>query len=87
MTIEATDPVIVSLGQTALAALGDRADPGGVIRGDLPDSASLGAVWQALHDSLTSIQRRATATQGRAPPARRTSQPRRTASRAGHSAA
>ncbi len=60
VTIEATDPVIVRLGQTALAALGDRADPGGVIRGDLPDSASLGAVWQALHDSLTSIQRRAT---------------------------
>jgi ATP-dependent Clp protease ATP-binding subunit ClpA len=67
VTIEATDPVIVSLGQTALAALGDRADAGGVIRGDLPDSASLSGVWQALHDSLTSIQRRATM----APPAPR----------------
>jgi ATP-dependent Clp protease ATP-binding subunit ClpA len=64
VTIEATDPVIVGLGQTALAALGDRADQAGVIRGDLPDSASLSAVWQALHDSLTAIQRRATVAPG-----------------------
>ncbi len=56
VTIEATDPTIVSLGQAALAALGDET---GVIRGDLPVAASLSAVWQALHDSLASIQRRA----------------------------
>jgi ATP-dependent Clp protease ATP-binding subunit ClpA len=68
VTIEVTDPAIVCLGQTALAALGDRADPAGTIRGDLPDSASLSAVWQALHDSLTFIQQRATVAPG--PPER-----------------
>ena len=66
VAIEVTDPVIVRLGQNALAALGDRADPAGVIRGDLPDSGSLSGVWQALRDSLTSIQRRATAARGAA---------------------
>ena len=60
LTIEATDPVIVALGHAALQALGDEADPPGTIRGDLPASASLSNVWQALHDSLGAIQRRAT---------------------------
>ncbi len=60
LTIEATDPVIVDLGRAALHALGERADPPGVIRGDLPVSASLANVWQALHDSLEAIQQRAT---------------------------
>ena len=60
LTIEATDPVIVKLGLAALRALGDKADPAGTIRGDLPDSASLTNVWQALYDSLGAIQRRAT---------------------------
>ncbi len=60
LTIEATDPVIVELGRAALRALGDEADPPGTIRGDLPASASLSNVWQALHDSLGVIQRRAT---------------------------
>ena len=60
LTIEATDPVIVDLGRAALQALGDTASPPGTIRGDLPASASLARVWQALHDSLEAIQRRAT---------------------------
>jgi ATP-dependent Clp protease ATP-binding subunit ClpA len=60
LTLEATDPVIVNLGRGALAALGDDADPLHTIRGDLPVSASLSTVWQALHDSLAAMQRRAT---------------------------
>jgi ATP-dependent Clp protease ATP-binding subunit ClpA len=60
LTIEATDPVIVDLGRGALHALGEKASPPGTIRGDLPASASLARVWQALHDSLGAIQRRAT---------------------------
>jgi ATP-dependent Clp protease ATP-binding subunit ClpA len=60
LTIEATDPVIFGLGRAALEALGDQAKPAGTIRGDLPVSASLSTVWQALHDSLAVIQRRAT---------------------------
>jgi ATP-dependent Clp protease ATP-binding subunit ClpA len=59
VTIEATDPVIVRLGRAAVDALGDNADPAGTIRGDLPVSASLANVWQALYDSLEGIQRRA----------------------------
>jgi ATP-dependent Clp protease ATP-binding subunit ClpC len=59
LTIVATDPVIVDLGRAALQALGDQADPPGTILGDLPASASLSNVWQALHDSLGDIQRRA----------------------------
>jgi ATP-dependent Clp protease ATP-binding subunit ClpA len=60
LTIEAGDPVIVKAGRAALDALGDRADPPGTIRGDLPAGASLSAVWLALQDSLGAIQRRAT---------------------------
>jgi len=60
LTIEATDPVIVAAGQAALGALGEAADPAGTIRGDLPASASLSKVWQALHDSLGVIKARAT---------------------------
>ena len=60
LTIEAADPVLVALGRAALEALGDKASPAGTIRGDLPESASLAAVWQALHDGLGVIQRRAT---------------------------
>ncbi len=63
LTIEAADPVIVEAGRAALRALGDQADPAGTIRGDLPACASLTAVWQALQESLGTIQRRA------APPA------------------
>ena len=59
LTIEASDPVIVDLGRAALHALGDQADPPGTICGDQPASASLSNVWQALHDSLGDIQRRA----------------------------
>jgi ATP-dependent Clp protease ATP-binding subunit ClpC len=60
LTIEATDPVIVDLGRAALDALGEKASPPGTIRGDLPVSASLANVWQALHDSLGAIKRSAT---------------------------
>ena len=59
ITIEAADPVIIESGQAALKALGDQASPPGTIRGDLPASASLSTVWQALHDSLQAIQRAA----------------------------
>jgi ATP-dependent Clp protease ATP-binding subunit ClpC len=59
LTIEATDPVIIEAGRAALRALGDQASPPGTIRGDLPACASLSTAWQALHDSLSSIQRRA----------------------------
>ena len=59
LTIEATDPVITEAGRAALHALGDQASPPGTIRGDLPACAGLSTAWQALHDSLRSIQRRA----------------------------
>jgi ATP-dependent Clp protease ATP-binding subunit ClpC len=60
LIIEAIDPVTVKAGRAALEALGDQAEPAGTIRGDLPASASLTTVWQALQDSLASIRRRAT---------------------------
>jgi hypothetical protein len=59
LTIEATDQVIVGLGRKALEALGDPGDQPDTIRGDLPVSASLGNVWQALRDSLEDIGQRA----------------------------
>jgi ATP-dependent Clp protease ATP-binding subunit ClpA len=61
LTIEAADEDIVGLGRSAVEALGDQAGEGGTIRGDLPLSASLAGVWQALHDSLEDIRRRAEA--------------------------
>jgi ATP-dependent Clp protease ATP-binding subunit ClpA len=60
LTIEARDAAIIEAGRDALKAVGDQADPPGAIRGDLPVAASLSTVWQALHDSLREIQRRAT---------------------------
>jgi len=63
LTVEAADPVIIAAGRAALDALGAEASPPGTIRGDLPACASLSTVWQALHDGLTAIERRA------APPA------------------
>ena len=62
LTIEAADPVIVEAGRAALQALGEQADQPGVIRGDQPECASLGTVWQALRDSLEVIARRAAPT-------------------------
>ena len=62
LTIEAADPVIVEAGRAALRALGEQADQPGVIRGDQPECASLGTVWQALRDSLEVIARRAAPT-------------------------
>jgi ATP-dependent Clp protease ATP-binding subunit ClpC len=61
LTIEATDRLIVGLGQAALGELGDQADPPGTIRGSLPASASLSDLWLALRDSLLVIRRSATA--------------------------
>ncbi|HET7017636.1 MAG TPA: Clp protease N-terminal domain-containing protein [Streptosporangiaceae bacterium] len=60
LTIEASDPIIVAAGRATLEALGEQADPGGTIRGDNPAAISLSNVWQALHDSLAAIERRAT---------------------------
>jgi len=60
LTVEASDPVIIEAGRAALSAIGDEASPPGTIRGDHPVTASLSTVWQALHDSLRVIQRRAT---------------------------
>jgi ATP-dependent Clp protease ATP-binding subunit ClpA len=59
LTVEAADPVIIAAARAALDALGDQAGPPGTIRGDLPACAGLSTVWQALHDGLTAIQRRA----------------------------
>jgi ATP-dependent Clp protease ATP-binding subunit ClpC len=63
VTIEAADHDIVGLGRAAIEALGDAGEPG-IIRGDLPVSASLGALWQALQASLEDIRRRAAAARG-----------------------
>jgi hypothetical protein len=60
VTLEATDPVIIKAGLGALKALGDQADPPATIRGDLPVSAGLSAVWQALLTGLLAVQRAAT---------------------------
>jgi ATP-dependent Clp protease ATP-binding subunit ClpA len=62
LTIEASDSAIIEAGQAAVRALGDQASPDGVISGELPASAPLSAVWQALHDSLRAIQQRAART-------------------------
>jgi ATP-dependent Clp protease ATP-binding subunit ClpC len=69
LTLEAVDPLLVKAGREALTALGDQAEPPGTIRGDLPASASLSRVWQALLESLGDIQRRA------APPAEPSAKP------------
>ena len=58
LIIETSDPVLVGAGRAALGALGE-AETGGSIRGDRPECASLAAVWQAVHDSLQAIGRRA----------------------------
>ena len=61
VTVEASDPVIIEAGRATLNAIGggETSRPG-TIRGDQPVSASLSTVWQALHDSLGVIERRAT---------------------------
>jgi ATP-dependent Clp protease ATP-binding subunit ClpC len=61
LTMEATDPDIIKAAKAAVEALGDQADPAGTIRGDLPESVTLGSVWLALNASLQNISRRATA--------------------------
>jgi ATP-dependent Clp protease ATP-binding subunit ClpC len=62
LTIEVTDATLLDAARAALEALDD---PGAeLIRGDLPVSVSLGNVWQATHDSLRDIRRRALAATG-----------------------
>jgi len=58
VTLAVTDPAIITAARDAAEAL---AVQDGVIRGDRPEAASLTAVWQALTDSLATIQRRAAA--------------------------
>jgi ATP-dependent Clp protease ATP-binding subunit ClpA len=55
LTLEATDPVLVKAAFAAAGALGDKAHPADTIRGDAPECASLGIVWQALRESLDVI--------------------------------
>jgi ATP-dependent Clp protease ATP-binding subunit ClpA len=57
LTVDAADPAIVAAGQAALRSLGEEAAASGVIRGDQAVGASLAAVWQALRDSLATIER------------------------------
>jgi ATP-dependent Clp protease ATP-binding subunit ClpA len=59
VTIEATDPLIVVTAQAALRALGDEAVTAGEIRGDQAAGAPLAPVWQALRESLATIQQNA----------------------------
>jgi ATP-dependent Clp protease ATP-binding subunit ClpA len=70
LTIELTDPAIISAGRSAIEALGDRAGEPAAIRGELPASASLAAAWLALRNSLDDIAQRArTAPPAPEPPA------------------
>ena len=59
LTVEVSDPLIVGLGRAAAEALADKAEPGGVIPGELPASVSLANVWQALRRGLEDIRERA----------------------------
>jgi ATP-dependent Clp protease ATP-binding subunit ClpA len=68
LTIEATDADIIKAAKAAAEALGDQADPPGTIRGDRPDSVTLGSVWLALNASLENIRRRAIAAKAKAEP-------------------
>jgi ATP-dependent Clp protease ATP-binding subunit ClpA len=61
LTVEFSDPDIVALGRDALEALGDQAGDPPAIRGTLPVTASLAAVWLALRMSLDDIRQRALA--------------------------
>jgi ATP-dependent Clp protease ATP-binding subunit ClpA len=58
VVVRATDEVLVGLAREALRAVGDP-ESGGAIYGDQAIGASLGDVWQALHDSLADIRLRA----------------------------
>jgi ATP-dependent Clp protease ATP-binding subunit ClpA len=62
LTIVVTDQALVKSASAALAALGEQATPGGVIRGadltGLP-AANLAKTWTALHDTLSALATRA----------------------------
>ena len=68
LAIEVTDPDIIKAARAAAEALGGQADPPGTIRGDLPESVTLGGVWLALNASLDNIRRRATGPKASAQP-------------------
>jgi ATP-dependent Clp protease ATP-binding subunit ClpA len=63
LTIEAADQPIIKLGRDVLEAVratgSSGAGPAEEIRGDQPLTASLASVWQAAHDALEDIRRRA----------------------------
>jgi ATP-dependent Clp protease ATP-binding subunit ClpA len=62
VTVEASDPVIVAAGQAALRAVARDSEAGvTTIRGDQPAGESLSAVWQALRESLETIEEQDTA--------------------------
>ena len=61
LAVEAADEALVRLGKSAAEALGRQTGEPDTIRGDHPASASLASLWQALHDSLEDIRRRAAA--------------------------
>jgi ATP-dependent Clp protease ATP-binding subunit ClpA len=65
VTLTATDPVLIRRARDTAGAVA-RATGGepGPIRGDHALSASLSVVWEALHDSLDDIRRRAAAAAG-----------------------
>ncbi len=65
LTMEATDPVIVQAGLAAAAALGEKADPAGTIRGELPECSSLSIAWRALRESLDIIAGQQSQTAGK----------------------
>jgi ATP-dependent Clp protease ATP-binding subunit ClpC len=67
LTLEASDPAIVEAGQAALAALGEEHLADAEIR-----STSLSTVWQALRESLATIEHHAKAQE----PAEPAAQPR-----------
>lgn len=56
--LEAADPRIVAACKAAIDALGP-GEPANTIRGNLAAAASLTTVWQAMFDSFTAIQHRA----------------------------
>jgi len=56
LTIDFTDPLIVTTAQGALRALGDEAVAAGEIRGDQPGAGVLGVVWRELREALTRLQ-------------------------------
>lgn len=68
LTLEATDPVIVQAGLAAVAALAEKADPAGTIRGEMPECSTLSIVWRVLRQSLDVIAEQSSRPVGKADP-------------------